>query len=84
MVRETVERYWRQQPTAGPDRWLADAAAAHAPALGEHVELPGVLARYVHCYGREGRAVHEDGTVSLTWMLFGECRRILDLGQAAR
>ncbi|TKG57952.1 hypothetical protein [Prauserella endophytica] len=81
-VRREIETCW-----STPALWLADAEKAGAPELGEHVEIRRgkhdlITGRYVHFRDRLARLVHDNGVVSLLYlMLSGDVRWVMALGE---
>jgi hypothetical protein len=72
-VQAVVRAHWVPR---GPAWWLANAKLHHAPTLGEQVEVArfyglrtDAWGRYIHCRSNIGRVVHENGAVSMVYVL---------------
>lgn len=79
-VRAAVRGYWHDG-RRGPVQWLADAKQRGAPDFGALVEVAHFAGsrteawgRYVHCHTNIGRVIHENGAVSLVFVLRGSVR----------
>lgn len=86
-VRTVVRAYWRGGHRGGPAHWLADARQRDAPELGATVRVAQFAGlqtdahgRYVHCHTNIGRVLHEDGRVSLVYLMTGAVRWVKFMG----